>query len=107
MDFTKDNFIKFCNKIAQKGIAIDLEQFCGGFGYFEMNPYADKNAIRYNIEKIENTSEGISLTCSVRIREFNICSNCVVDEETFLRYAKEIRLHGHFSKELINIYNSL
>ena len=106
MNFTKDNFIKFCNKIAQKGMAIDLEQFCGGFGYFEMKPFSSESTISYNIGKIENMENEIYLYCNVNIRGFNV-GKCIVDESKFLRYAKEIRLHGNFSKELINIYNSL
>lgn len=106
MDFTKDNFIKFCRKIANKGITINLNDFCGGFGYFEMKPFHNESTISYNIGKIENMENEIYLHCNVNIRGFGI-GECIVDENKFLRYAKEIRLHGNFSNKLTDLYNSL
>lgn len=106
MDFSKDNFIKFCRKIANKGVTINLHEFCEGFGYFEIKPFANESTISYNIEEIENTKNKIYLYCKVSIRGFNI-GDCIVDENKFLKYAKEIRLHGNFSNELTSLYNLL
>lgn len=108
MDFTKETFLKFCRAITKSGITINLSQFCNGFGYFEMKPYANESTIRYNINAIINEENEISFNCSARVVNFNV-GNCVVDEHTFLRYAKEIRLHytGRLNEEIANIYKSL
>ena len=106
MDFTKDKFLQFCRMIAKPGISINLHEFCEGFGYFEMKPFPNESKINYNIEKIENTCNEIVLHCIVNIRGFNI-GCCTVEESCFLRYAKEIRLHGNFSDEITNVYKSL
>lgn len=106
MDFTKEQFIRFCHSIAKPGITVDLKTFCESFGYFEMKPYAKESTIRYNLESISNTGNGIELFCTTRIREFNV-GNCMIDEHKFMRYAKEIRLYGNFSTELTDIYNQI
>ena len=108
MNFTKENFIKFCKKIARPGVSIDLEILGGGsgFGYFEVKPYAKESAISYNIKKISNNGEEVTLYCSVRLCSFCI-GESVVNEEVFLRYAKNVRLHGNFDNEILSIYKSL
>lgn len=108
MDFTKETFLKFCRAITRSGVAINLSQFCNGFGYFEAKPYANESTIRYNINVIINEENKISFNCSMRIRNFNI-GNCIVDEITFLRHAKEISLHytGVLNEEIEKIYKSL
>lgn len=106
MDFTKEQFIRFCYAMAKPGITVDLEAFYGGFGYFEMKPYANGSTIRYNVESISNTGNGIELFCTTRIREFNV-GNCMISEHEFMRYAKEISLYGNFSTELTDIYNQI
>lgn len=103
MDFTKDNFIAFCRKIVGKGMSVNLHDFCDGFGYFEMKPYNNESTIRYNIDEISHTEDGVSLSCQVRIGNFHVGS-CIVDEKQFLRYAKEISLYGN-NDDIVNIYN--
>lgn len=108
MELTKENFIKFCRSIVKNGMSFDLE--CYGenicFGYFELKPYANESTIRYNVESISKNEDEIKLSCSVRIREFYI-GNAIITEESFLRYAKNVRLYGNFDDDVMNIIASL
>lgn len=106
MEFTKDQFISFCHAVTKPGTTIDLPSFCEGFGYFEMKPYANESTIRYNVGSVSNTGDEIKLYCTTHIGEFHT-GECVVYEDKFMRYAKEIHLHGNFSSELIDIYNQI
>lgn len=98
MDFNKNDFLDLWRRKVPYGVTLDLEALdC--FGYFEAEPYTGI-IIRYNVEKVANTDEGIVLHCSTRVRQFSTGYDSV-EEREFMRYAKEIRLHGDFPDWLI------
>lgn len=104
MNFTKENFIKLWRQILPLGFSVNLEVFEDGFGYFEMAPYHEDEKIRYNINRITNTNEGLVMSCTVRLHEFNIGAT-IVGEFDFLRHAQNVSLYGRFNDDIIDLCN--